>query len=64
MKPGESFLSPNRIRASTGYFAAMGVTLLSGRLFDDHDGPDVPHVVILDDSLGIERVLVAGEEVG
>ncbi len=37
--------------ASAGYFAAMGIPLLRGRLFDDGDGPDAPHVAVISESL-------------
>ncbi len=37
-----------QVRAATsGYFRAMGIRLLSGRLFGDEDGPDAPIAVIV-----------------
>ncbi|MEO5821650.1 MAG: ABC transporter permease [Vicinamibacteraceae bacterium] len=37
--------------ASDGYFEAMDIPLLSGRLFDATDAPDRPHVAIISRSL-------------
>jgi putative ABC transport system permease protein len=36
--------------ASTGYFRAMGIPLLQGRLFEASDGPDSPHVAVVSES--------------
>ncbi|MDE3136068.1 MAG: ABC transporter permease [Acidobacteriota bacterium] len=36
--------------ASTGYFRAMGIPLLRGRLFEASDGPDSPHVAVVSQS--------------
>jgi putative ABC transport system permease protein len=33
------------------YFRAMGIPLLQGRTFSEHDGPDSPRVVIVDETL-------------
>ncbi|MDQ6829906.1 MAG: ABC transporter permease [Gemmatimonadota bacterium] len=41
--------------ASAGYFRAMRVPLLRGRLFDDRDGPDAPHVAVISASLAKTR---------
>ncbi|HSO75452.1 MAG TPA: FtsX-like permease family protein, partial [Blastocatellia bacterium] len=38
-------------RASQDYFAAMGIPLLRGRLFQREDGPDSPHVAVISKSL-------------
>jgi len=35
---------------SGGYFQAMGITLLKGRTFDEHDGPANAPVIVVDDS--------------
>jgi predicted permease len=52
MKPGESVISPSRVRASDGYFTAIGAKLAKGRFFDDRDGPTTqPRTVIVDDTL-------------
>jgi predicted permease len=37
--------------ATPGYFRAMGTRLLAGRFFDEHDTPDHPLVIIVDDLL-------------
>jgi predicted permease len=41
--------------ATDGYFRVLGIPLLRGRLFDDHDGPDSPHVAVISESLARER---------
>jgi predicted permease len=38
-----------------GYFRVLGIPLVRGRLFDDHDGPDSPHVALISESLARER---------
>lgn len=38
--------------ASAGYFAAMDIPLVRGRLFTESDGPDGPHVAVVSQSLG------------
>jgi hypothetical protein len=37
--------------ASAGYFTAMGIPLLKGRLIDDTDGPGAPEVAVISKSL-------------
>ena len=51
MAPGESVVSPNQLRASTGFFEAMRVPLKRGRLFSDGDVASSPRVVIVDEAL-------------
>ncbi|MFN2475604.1 MAG: ABC transporter permease, partial [Chthoniobacterales bacterium] len=36
--------------ASGGYFAAMGIPIVSGRTFQESDGPDAPHVAVVSQS--------------
>ena len=51
MQPGESVVSPNQIVVTPGYFEAMRVPLIEGRLFDSRDGADSSKVVIVDHRL-------------
>jgi putative ABC transport system permease protein len=37
--------------ASEGYFSAMRIPLIRGRLFEESDGPDAPHVAVISESL-------------
>lgn len=41
--------------ASDGYFRAMGIPLISGRLFDERDGSDRPHVAVISQSLAAQE---------
>jgi predicted permease len=41
--------------ASPGYFQALGIPLLRGRLFDAHDGFEQPHVALITESLARTR---------
>jgi predicted permease len=51
MAPGESLISPYRVRISPGYFEAMGIDAQSGRLFRDSDSETAPTVIIVDERL-------------
>jgi len=37
--------------ASAGYFAAMGIPVLRGRVFDEGDKPEAPHAAVISQSL-------------
>ena len=50
-QPGESLISPNAVDVSPGYFEAMRAKLVSGRFFDDRDGPSAPLVIMVDEKL-------------
>jgi putative ABC transport system permease protein len=41
--------------ATPGYFQALGIPLVRGRMFDEHDGPDSPHVAVISESLARDR---------
>jgi putative ABC transport system permease protein len=41
--------------ASEGYFRALNIPLLRGRLFDDRDTMDAPHVAVVSQSLAREK---------
>ncbi len=41
--------------ATDGYFQALGIPLIRGRIFDQRDGPDSPHVAVISESLARER---------
>lgn len=61
--PGESFVSPYQIRASDGYFEAMGIATVAGRTFDGRDTADSEPVVIVDARLA-ERFWPGRDPVG
>ena len=41
--------------ATDGYFQTLGISLLRGRIFDQRDGPDSPHVAVISESLARQR---------
>jgi putative ABC transport system permease protein len=43
------------IVATDGYFHALSIPLLRGRMFDERDGPDSPHAAVISVSLARER---------
>jgi predicted permease len=51
MKPGESVISPSQVHVTAGYFDAMKVKLMRGRLFDERDGAKAPRTIIVDEKL-------------
>src|SRR5206468_610892 len=47
--PGEDGPQANRPKVSTGYFETMGIPLIAGRLFNQHDLPGSSYVAIVSD---------------
>ena len=41
--------------ATEGYFQALGIPILRGRIFDERDGPDSPHVAVITAALARQR---------
>jgi putative ABC transport system permease protein len=41
--------------ATDGYFDVLGIPLIRGRIFDERDGPDSPHVAVISESLARDR---------
>ncbi len=41
--------------ATDGYFQALAIPLIRGRMFDEHDGPNAPHVAVISESLAEDR---------
>ena len=41
--------------ATDGYFQVLGIPLIRGRLFDEHDGASAPHVAVVSESLARDR---------
>jgi putative ABC transport system permease protein len=48
--PDMSYTALDRV-VSPGYFEAMRIPLVRGRLFDEHDGPDAPSVAIINETM-------------
>lgn len=63
MQPGESLISPGQMSVTDGYFEAMGVTLVSGRLFNAGDIEGRPKVLVIDEMLA-KRFWPNGDAVG
>ena len=41
--------------ATDGYFQVLGIPLIRGRVFDERDGPNAPHVALISESLARDR---------
>jgi putative ABC transport system permease protein len=58
---GELFKQKERIGnadfcvATDGYFQVLGIPLIRGRMFDEHDGANAPHVAVISESLAQDR---------
>jgi putative ABC transport system permease protein len=51
LPPSERARDADYRAASAGYFMTMGIPLIRGRLFQEGDGPDSPHVAVVSQSL-------------
>jgi predicted permease len=49
--PNEPELQVDQRAATTDYFRAMEIPLIQGRAFNDHDTPDAPQVVVIDQKM-------------
>jgi len=63
MKPGESLISPGQVRASEGYFEAIGAKLIAGRFFTAADAAGKPRVLVIDERLA-KRFWPNGDALG
>lgn len=51
MKPGESLIAPMNIVATSGYFDAMRIPVVRGRVFDARDTSTATHTAVIDERL-------------
>jgi len=51
LSPAERSRDADYRAASAGYFAVMNIPLVRGRLFEEKDGPNAPHVAVVSQSL-------------
>jgi predicted permease len=63
MQQGESLISPGQVSVSDGFFEAMGVTLVDGRLFNAGDIEGRQRVLVIDETLA-RRFWPKGDAVG
>ena len=63
MRPGESAISPAQNVVTPGYFEAMGIQRLAGRVFEPSDTADSRKVMVIDQALA-ERFWTGGDAVG
>ena len=63
LPPNERSRDADYRAASAGYFAAMGIPLIRGRLFQESDGPDAPHVALVSESL-VKRYWPSEDAIG
>ncbi len=49
--PPEQQIEATTDRVTTGYFQTMGVPLLRGRFFNEHDGPDTTPAVLINETM-------------
>ncbi len=55
LKQQERLGSADFCVATDGYFQVLGIPLIRGRIFDERDGRDSPHVAVISESLARER---------
>src|SRR5208282_3432177 len=55
MRQKERIGSADFCVATDGYFQVLGIPLIRGRIFDERDGADAPHVAVISESLARER---------
>ncbi len=63
MAPGESLIAPNLVGAGPGYFEALRIPLVRGRLFDDRDASNSQLTVIVDQRLA-DKFWSGGDPLG
>jgi predicted permease len=51
MSPGESLISPYQVEVTPGYFSAMNIPVMRGRVFNDSDTDRSPKVIVIDERL-------------
>ncbi len=51
MKPGESLISPEQVYITPGYFEAMQIRMVAGRMIDERDRESATGAIIVDERL-------------